>query len=294
MSQNVGKKKRFRGASWVTMSMQAAAGCVSSGDYGEVAPRRGGLLLGRDARGVDHLLFGRAALAYADAVGESKVKAAIIPLDRVQDAGDLELLDAAKTATLQWQVECAAALRRLDLAFRDVAGLMGIPSVPDIHRLLRFSTRPARLQRRAIETGLSRGHLRHLSSLPDNEFEEWVETVRRGKLSVHKLGAVIRGDAVEEQEEVATQQSAFEIQLGKDLGTHAVVRWPAEEARRSVNITWHTAEDLAGILQKLGAASSTGAGDLSLGKVVQRRRLTLQLRTLDEMETVLGSLGAER
>lgn len=232
------------------------------------------------------------AVVYAEQTAQADVSTVTVP-DTNLDEGLVERLDGldrAHSKDLAWLAVSAEALRALPLALADVSHVLGLWGRSDAHRVVRLAKRPLVLRNAAVAAGVTRGHLRYLSTLPDSTFLEHVQAIGRLGLSVRGLQERLSGASAHAEADSETQHYARRI--GEALGAEVQIHWPPDESRRLVRITWFTADDLSGILRRLAREGIPGVSGTAQD-LTQRRYLELALRSNTELEAVLGKLGIE-
>lgn len=265
-----------------------------------VAEAPGGVLLARHPiSGRERLIFGLGVLNQATRI---TTLTCVTITDEGLDAGVLDALaelDRASVKDLNWLASVGRELRDLPMAYEDISRLLGLWGRADAHRIVRLHDRPRSLREAAAKAGVTRAHLRYLTTLPDAAFAGSVKAIGDAKprMSVRKLKASLSGETDGESGQRHPSSHNPDIDhycsnLTAALGTEVKIVWPNDPSQRYVEVAWFTTDVLAGILQRLGAVGKPGALEAPTGKS-PRRCLKLALQTNEELEAVFGSLGTE-
>ena len=250
-----------------------------------IAPRGRVILVvreGVDGRGC--AVFGAPAAVEARRKRQSTVSCVVLLDPSPSLVEEALALENQRESTLAWSVKAATTLRRIGMSITDVADLLAI-SRGHAQRLVRFGLRPREIRDKALAGGITEGHLRYLGKLPDAAFARLVERVVTERLSVRELDKAMRQEALGISDDaLRVELDAFAAKLSEALGAAVEIQWPADVTRRGVSVTWYTAEQLVGILSRLG-------GTYSSDPRAEKRTVFLSVRDTTETDALFGGLG---
>ncbi|WP_307546718.1 hypothetical protein [Xanthomonas sacchari] len=193
---------------------------------------------------------------------------------------ELSTLDKMRLAiTLSGEVKATALCR-----------LLGESNHPEVWRWTALRHTAPELREAVLAGTLSRGHVRPLLRMSQDEQAEWTKRAVRGRWSVRALAAMVAREGARKTPETPPPADILRLQeqLGLRLGAPVRLDWPDEPSARALIVGYSDMETLKGVFQELARGPESS---IDPGRTL--RYLRIAVADADELDSLTGHLLAE-